>query len=125
MFEAAGGGLAQLNELDKGNVYAQLEDLGVQLECTMREVLKKSGIPFTFYRYGSMFCLFFTGGPVRNLTEAMQSDREKFSRFFNGLLDRSVYIAPSQFETGFLSAAHTPEDIVATARAASDALASC
>ncbi len=77
---------------------------------------------YSFYRYGSMFCLFFTEKPVRNWSDARSSDLPRFARFFHALLDRGVYIAPSQFETGFLSAAHTPEDVATTARALREAL---
>lgn len=119
---AMAAGLAQLETLEKEDGFAKLETLGAQLEVATREALKRHNIPSTFYRYGSMFCLFFTPGPVRNLTEAMTSDRERFRRFFHALLDGGVYIAPSQFETGFLSAAHTSADIEQTARAVDEAL---
>jgi glutamate-1-semialdehyde 2,1-aminomutase len=61
-----------------------------------------------------MFCLFFTSGPIFDLATAKQSDTKKFMRFFNGCLDRGVFFAPSQFETGFLSVAHQPSDIEKT-----------
>lgn len=68
-------------------------------------------------RVGSMHTIFFQEGPVRNYEEAKRSDTEKFSRFFHHLLARGVYFPPSQFESGFVSAAHTPRDIVYTANA--------
>ena len=70
-----------------------------------------------------MFCLFFTGRPIRNLDDATTADLKHFTRFFHALLARGIYIAPSQFETGFLSAAHSPRDIEQTARAFREALA--
>jgi glutamate-1-semialdehyde 2,1-aminomutase len=62
-----------------------------------------------------MFCLFFTGEPVTDLASAKRSDPEKFGRYFRACLDCGVYFAPSQFETGFLSTAHTADDIERTA----------
>ncbi len=120
---AMAAGLAQLNILEKENVFDKLEKLGGQLELAVRPSLAKHKIEATFYRYGSMFCLFFTKGPVRTLDDAMTSDRNRFKRFFHYLLDHGVYIAPSQFETGFISAAHTTEDIAQTARVMDAALA--
>ena len=72
---------------------------------------------------GSMFCLFFTGQPVRNLDEARRADTGRFARFFHALLKHGVYVAPSQFETGFISAAHSADDIGKTAQAMRAALA--
>jgi glutamate-1-semialdehyde 2,1-aminomutase len=65
-----------------------------------------------------MFCGYFTEHPVWNLADAMSSDRTRFARFFHGMLDRGVYLAPSQFEAGFISTAHTSADIGATIQAA-------
>jgi glutamate-1-semialdehyde 2,1-aminomutase len=69
-----------------------------------------------------MFCLFFTAGPVRDLVGAQRSDLEKFARFFHACLQNGVYFAPSQFETGFISTAHTAEDIDRTAEVLREAL---
>src|SRR6185436_3614993 len=88
------------------------------LEAGMRDAAKSAGVPVTFNRCGSMFCGYFTGGPVWNLADAMKSDRERFKRFFHGMLDAGVYFAPSQFEAGFLSTAHTAQDIEKTVEAA-------
>jgi glutamate-1-semialdehyde 2,1-aminomutase len=65
-----------------------------------------------------MFCAYFTGTPVHNLGDAMKSDRERFKKFFHGMLDAGIYFAPSQFEAGFISAAHTATDIEQTVGAA-------
>jgi glutamate-1-semialdehyde 2,1-aminomutase len=65
-----------------------------------------------------MFCAYFTEAPVWNLADAMKSDRARFTKYFHGMLDEGVYLAPSQFEAGFISAAHAPADIEATVRAA-------
>ncbi|MFM8458269.1 MAG: aspartate aminotransferase family protein, partial [Chthoniobacterales bacterium] len=80
------------------------------------------GKNYAFYRLGSMLCLFFAEGPVRNLAEAKKSDTKAFAKFFHHCLDHGVYLAPSQFETGFISTAHTPEDIARTAEVAAAAL---
>ena len=69
-----------------------------------------------------MFCGYFTGEPVWNLADAMKSDREKFKKYFHGMLDAGVYLAPSQFEAGFISTAHTPADIEKTVQAAAKVL---
>ena len=66
-------GLAQLRQLADGSIYARLEKLGQQLELETRSALKAAGLGFAFYRYGSMFCLFFTPGPVRNLDDARRA----------------------------------------------------
>jgi glutamate-1-semialdehyde 2,1-aminomutase len=69
-----------------------------------------------------MFCLFFTPGPVHNLDDAKKSDVARFGRFFHALLSQGIYLAPSQFETGFISCAHSPADIETTARTMTQAL---
>jgi glutamate-1-semialdehyde 2,1-aminomutase len=121
---AMAAGLAQLRELERIDGWKQLEELGAQLEAATRESLGKIEVPATFYRIGSMFCLFFTAGPVTDLQSAKTSNQEKFVRFFNSCLDAGVYFAPSQFETSFISTAHRPEQIEQTARIVHDALAS-
>ena len=120
---AMAAGLAQLKILEEQNVFANLEKLGAQLESETRAALKAAGLDYVFYRIGSMFCLFFTGRPVRNLEDAKTANLEHFARFFHALMARRIYLAPSQFETGFISAAHTGQDIAQTARAVSEALA--
>jgi len=102
--------------------YQQLEELGAQLEDGMRAAAKVAKIPMTFNRCGSMFCGYFTGGPVWNLADAMKSDRERFKKFFHGMLAEGVYLAPSQFEAGFISTAHTAADIGRTIKAAAKVL---
>jgi glutamate-1-semialdehyde 2,1-aminomutase len=100
------------------DAYVRLEHLGMQLEAGMKAAAKSTGVPVTFNRCGSMFCGYFTSEPVWNLADAMKSDRERFKKFFHGMLDAGVYLAPSQFEAGFLSTAHTEADIEKTVRAA-------
>ena len=91
--------------------YEKLEQLGAQLEAGMKDAAKSAGVPVQFNRCGSMFCGYFTSEPVWNLADAMKSDRERFKKFFHGMLEAGVYLAPSQFEAGFLSTAHTEADI--------------
>jgi glutamate-1-semialdehyde 2,1-aminomutase len=107
-----------------GSAYAWLEQLGAELETGMKDAAKTAGVPVTFNRCGSMFCGYFSEGPVRNLADAMKSDRERFKRFFHGMLDAGVYLAPSQFEAGFLSTAHSDADIANTVEAAARVLRS-
>jgi glutamate-1-semialdehyde 2,1-aminomutase len=120
---AMAAGLAQLRELERIEGWKLLEKLGAALEAATRESLGKSRTAATFHRLGSMFCLFFTGGPVTDLESAKRSDLSKFVRFFNYCLEAGIYFAPSQFETGFVSTAHQPEQIEKTARIVGEAVA--
>jgi glutamate-1-semialdehyde 2,1-aminomutase len=104
------------------NAYMRLEQLGARLETGMKEAAKSAKAPVTFNRCGSMFCVYFTDGPVWNLADALKSDRERFKRYFQGMLAEGVYLAPSQFESGFLSTAHTTADMEKTVRAAAKVL---
>jgi glutamate-1-semialdehyde 2,1-aminomutase len=106
----------------KTNVYARLEQLGAQLEAGMKDAAKSAKVPVTFNRCGSMFCAYFTAGPVWNLADAMKSDRERFKKYFHGMLAEGIYLAPSQFESGFVSTAHTAADIGKTVQAAAKVL---
>jgi len=106
------------------DAYARLEHLGAMLETGMRDAAKSAGVPVTFNRCGSMFCAYFTSGPVWNLADAMKADRERFKKFFHGMLDAGIYLAPSQFEAGFISTAHSEADIEKTVSAATKILKS-
>ncbi len=119
---AMAAGLAQLKILEEEDIFAKLEQRGAQLETETRAALKSAGHDHVFYRVGSMFCLFFTGQAVRNLEAAKTANLEKFARFFHAMLARGIYLAPSQFETGFISSAHTEADIEQTTRAMREAL---
>ena len=88
----------------------------------MHEVLEKHAIPHYGTYAGSMLCTFFTAGPVTDLESAMQADTALYGKFFHAMLDRGVYLAPSQFETAFVSTAHTTREIERTIAAADDAL---
>jgi glutamate-1-semialdehyde 2,1-aminomutase len=121
---AMAAGIAALELLQDGTAYQRLEQLGALLETGMKDAARSAGVPVEFRRIGSMFCGYFTSRPVHNLADAMHSDRERFKRFFHGMLERGIYLAPSQFEAGFLSTGHTEADIEATVKAAAAALKS-
>jgi len=129
---AMAAGLAQLRELERINGWKLLEELGAQFEELALDAIKFAAanpsrgghakIDATFHRLGSMFCLFFAAGPVVDLASAQRSDLKMFARFFQACLKRGVYFAPSQFETGFISTAHTAEDIERTGAIIHEAL---
>jgi glutamate-1-semialdehyde 2,1-aminomutase len=120
---AMAAGLAQLRELERMNGWKLLEELGAQFEQLARDAIDHANIDITFHRLGSMFCLFFALGPIIDLAGARRSDLKMFARFFHACLKRGVYFAPSQFETGFISTAHTLADIERTAAVMREALA--
>ena len=115
---AMAAGIAALEELAASSAYAKLEELGATLEAGLRQAAKAAGVPVQFNRCGSMFCGYFTSEPVHSLADAMNSDRERFKQYFHGMLAEGVYLAPSQFEAGFLSTAHSEADIRQTVDAA-------
>jgi len=115
---AMAAGLATLRELEASDAFTRLEQAGARLEAGMNQVAQRHGRPVQFQRIGSMFCTYFTDRPVWNLADAMTSDRAVFARFFHGMLAAGVYLAPSQFEAGFLSTAHSDDDIDRTLEAA-------
>jgi glutamate-1-semialdehyde 2,1-aminomutase len=119
---AMAAGLAQLRELERIDGWKLLEELGAQFESATRDALEQSKIDTTFHRIGSMFCLFFAGGPIVDLAGAQRSDLKMFARFFHACSKRGIYFAPSQFETGFISTAHSPEDIERTGTVMREAL---
>jgi len=121
---AMAAGLAQLRELERIDGWELLEKLGAQFEKLTRDAIADAKIDITFHRIGSMFCLFFAQPPIVDLVAAKRSDLKKFARFFHACLERGVYLAPSQFETGFISTAHTSEDIENTATVVREALRS-
>ncbi len=119
---ALAAGIAALEELQTGDAYCQLAELAEQLAAGLKDAAKSAGVPVRFNACGSMFCTYFTDGPVHNLADAMKSDRERFKKFFHGMLAEGIYLAPSQFEAGFISTAHTAEDIGRTVTAAAKIL---
>jgi len=118
---AMAAGIAALEMLGP-EVYASLERRGAQLEAGLRAAAEAARVPVRLERCGSMFCGYFTDLPVHNLADAMKSDRDRFARYFHGMLDAGVYLAPSQFEAGFLSTAHSEADIQQTVEIAARVL---
>jgi glutamate-1-semialdehyde 2,1-aminomutase len=108
---AMAAGLAQLHELERTDGWKLLEELGMRFETVVRDGVTKAKVDITFHRIGSMFCLFFAPGPIVDLASAQRSNLKMFAKFFRACLKRGVYFAPSQFETSFISTAHTSEDI--------------
>jgi glutamate-1-semialdehyde 2,1-aminomutase len=114
---AVAAGLATLRQLKAHpEIYANLETRAAAL-CAAAP----AGI--TVNRVGSMFTFFFTNRPVTDYESAKRSDTQRFGRYFRAMLERGIYLAPSQFEAGFLSAAHTDEDIRTTVEAVREAFA--
>jgi glutamate-1-semialdehyde 2,1-aminomutase len=118
---AVAAGLATLNELH-AELYATLEQRAKQLESGIRDNLQTLDMPCTYQRVGSMACLFFTDRPVRNFEDALTSDTKAFGRYYHAMLERGIYLPPSQFEAFFLSGAHSEEDIEKTIKANYEAL---
>ena len=121
---AVAAGVATLETLKRKDWYEQLENLGAQLEGEWSKAAEEMGFPVTVNRVGSMFCCFFTEGPVRDLASAQRSDTERYARYFHAMLEQGINLSPSQFEAGFISTAHTQDDIARTGLAARTALKS-
>lgn len=119
---AMAAGLETLKLLRQPGVYEKLESLSAQLGEGLTAICQRKDIPHMVTGVGSMMTLFFVDGSVKNYQDVCRFDRERFNRFFWGMLDRGVYLAPSQFETGFMSLAHTPDDIEQTLQAAEQAI---
>lgn len=108
---AMAAGLAQLRELHQRSGFGRLEQLGAHFEKGLRELLAEKGVPYRFNRVGSMFCLFFTDREIVNVDDVMKQDLDFFKKFFWGCLEKGIYLAPSPYETGFISLAHTEADL--------------
>ncbi len=111
-------GIETLKILSKKGVYDKLEERALELEAALKDAAQKSGTEVKFSRAGTMFCTYFTGREVVDYESAKSSDTVKFGKFFRGMLERGINLAPSQFEAGFISMAHTHADIARTAKAA-------
>ncbi len=120
---AMAAGLATLRKLDDASIYVRLEKTTAQLLSGLRDAAKKTGVPFTTTQVGSMFGLYFSSRPVAGFADVMRSDAERFKRFFRAMLDAGVYLAPSAYEAGFVSAAHGATEIDSTLKAAARAFA--
>jgi glutamate-1-semialdehyde 2,1-aminomutase len=120
---ATAAGLAMLEKITQTcRLYEQLDRMGARLSEGIGAILNELGAPATQTRVGSMFTLFFKEGAIRNWEDVRGCDTERFARFFRGMLRRGIYLAPSQFETGFISHAHQEADIDATIAAARESL---
>src|SRR5437867_8671300 len=122
---AMAAGLATVRYLrdHRKMIYSRLDKVCGELVEGIAAAANDAGVPICYNRVGSMFTWFFTAGPVTNWDSAAKSDTEGFGRFFRAMLDNGVYLPPSQFETAFLSAAHTAEDVQQTIAAAKQAFA--
>jgi glutamate-1-semialdehyde 2,1-aminomutase len=117
---AMAAGIATLKCLQKPGFYETLEVGSAMLEAGLRETVGKAGLPAVTSRVGSMMGLFFTEKRVSNFAEARTSDLTMFAKYFKGMLERGIYLAPSQYEALFVSSAHSEVDIEATILAATE-----
>ncbi|VXD12370.1 glutamate-1-semialdehyde 2,1-aminomutase [Planktothrix paucivesiculata] len=117
-------GIKTLELLQKPGTYEYLDKITKKLSSGLLQIAKETGHAACGGQISGMFGLFFTPGPVHNYEDAKKSDLAKFSRFHRGMLERGIYLAPSQFEAGFTSLAHTDEDIDKTLAAAREVMSS-
>ncbi|PKM46782.1 MAG: glutamate-1-semialdehyde-2,1-aminomutase [Firmicutes bacterium HGW-Firmicutes-8] len=111
-------GIATMESLQKPGFYEELENKSAKLAEGLADAADKARVKVTMNRVGSMVCTFFTGQKVVDYASACTSDTAKFGTFFRSMLDQGIYLAPSQFEAAFVSAAHTGDDIAKTVEAA-------
>ncbi|MBU2572744.1 MAG: glutamate-1-semialdehyde 2,1-aminomutase [Elusimicrobia bacterium] len=119
---AMAAGCAAIKKLSRPGVYKKLEASGQAMEKGLRLIIRKRGLPLTLNRVGSLFTLFFSKGPLKNFTDASACDTKRYAEYFWAMAERGVYLPPSQFETCFISAAHSAADIEDTLKAADEAL---
>ncbi len=117
-------GIKTLEILHQPGSYDYLDKITKRLADGLLQIAKETGHPACGGQISGMFGLFFTAGPVHNYEDAKKADLQKFSRFHRGMLERGVYLAPSQFEAGFTSLAHTDADIDRTLQAAREVMTS-
>ena len=115
-------GIKTLELLRKPGTYEQLDRITKKLSQGLLTIAKEAGHEVTGGSISAMFGMFFTGKEVHNYDDAKTSDMEKFGRFHRGMLERGIYLAPSQFEAGFTSLAHTEEDVDRTLAVAKEVL---
>lgn len=108
---AVAAGLATLDELDRTMPYDRMAELGSALAVGVSTLAAEYGVPVTCQSFNGVFTPFCTERPVRDLADAQSCDTALYAKIFHGLLDRGIYIAPSQFECNFISAAHTETDV--------------
>jgi glutamate-1-semialdehyde 2,1-aminomutase len=119
---AMAAGTATLEELTDA-AYARLEERSAALAEGLADAARAAGVPLQLNRVGSMLTAYFSAEPVFDAATARRCDAKAFGRFFHAMLERGVYLAPSQFEACFVSVAHSEEDVQDTVRAARDAFA--
>jgi glutamate-1-semialdehyde 2,1-aminomutase len=115
-------GIETLKILSKPGTYKKLMAKSKALEEAMKDAAKRAGAKTKFYRAGTMFCTYFTKSNVYNFTDAANTDTAKFAKFFRKMLEKGINLAPSAFEAGFLSLAHSHADINKTAKAAYESM---
>src|SRR5712691_11101826 len=115
-------GIAALKQLSKHGLYDEMTQLARRLVFGLRAELSEAGIPAQINTIGSLSTIFFAPEPVRSYADAKRSDTKRYARFFREMLDRGIFLAPSQFEATFVSAAHTSADIDRTLAAAHESL---
>jgi len=120
---AMSAGLATLRETEQPGFYETLERRTARLVAGIRDAARRHGVPASAEHAGSLWGTYFTAGPVRNFTEAQRSDTALFARWHRAALERGIFLAPSAFEAGFVSSAHTDADIADTVTALDAALA--
>ena len=120
---AVAAGLQTLEILSKPGTYERLEQLAARLEHGLRDAINEYADPCCINRVGSMWTVFFGTASVQDAAGARQCDAGKFAQWFRGMLQRGVYLPPSQFEAAFVSLAHSEEDIETTVQAARETLA--
>ena len=119
---AMAAGIATLEQLQKDGFYKDLDDKADRLLAGLEQAAQNAGVPAQAKRAGSMLGFFFSGKEVKNFDDAKTCDLDKFTAFYNGLRQRGIYIAPSQFEALFISIAHSNEHIDQTIQAAEEVL---
>jgi len=120
---AMAAGIATVEALRDGSVYKKINSLCEKVGQGIADAAHRAGLPIHCVGVQSMFCGFFCDGPVWSYADAKRCDTKRYADFFHGMLDRGFYFAPSQFETAFVSGAHTEADIEATIEAAREVLA--
>jgi glutamate-1-semialdehyde 2,1-aminomutase len=120
---AVAAGLATLRRVLEPGFFDRLGDITARLASGLTHEARSAGIAFSAASLGGMFGLFFRETPPASFAQVMESDREAFNRFFHAMLERGIYLAPSAFEAGFVSSAHSEADLAATISAAREAFA--
>jgi glutamate-1-semialdehyde 2,1-aminomutase len=119
---AMSAGIATLKELQNPGLYERIKAFNQKLGEGLRKALSETGITAQINSAGSLSTVFFTSNPVTNYAQAKSSDTKLYARFFREMLQRGIFLAPSQFEAAFVSASHTEADIDRTISAAADSL---